>query len=166
MPSLMVYWKATPTPHHSIFTGWMLFLSPNQLCQSTEGKHCNIQVILIVEIWHWFSTVMLSVCYCSWKTFCQWWSSMICCIRRQSLCLCPTSRAHPVRSRWLSRPFGFISARRHRMRDCRGQYHTLCLLTSSMKTARFFTTPRRSCFTVIIIIIILSPPAQSHRQEN
>jgi len=28
----------TPTSHHSIFTGWMLFLMPNQLCQSTEGK--------------------------------------------------------------------------------------------------------------------------------
>jgi len=29
----------TPTPHHSIFTGRMLFLAPNQQCQSTEGKH-------------------------------------------------------------------------------------------------------------------------------
>ena len=28
----------TPTPHHSIFTGRMLFLAPNQQCQSTEGK--------------------------------------------------------------------------------------------------------------------------------
>jgi len=27
-----------PTPHHSIFTGWMLFLTPNQQCQSTGGK--------------------------------------------------------------------------------------------------------------------------------
>jgi len=26
----------TPTPHQSIFTGWMLFLTPNQQCQSTE----------------------------------------------------------------------------------------------------------------------------------
>ena len=26
----------TPTPHHSIFTGRMLFLAPNQQCQSTE----------------------------------------------------------------------------------------------------------------------------------
>ena len=26
---------ATPTPNHSIFTGWMLFLTPNQHCQST-----------------------------------------------------------------------------------------------------------------------------------
>ena len=34
----------TPTPHHSVFTGRMLFLTPNQRCQSTEGTdihtHC------------------------------------------------------------------------------------------------------------------------------
>ena len=28
----------TPTPHHSIFTGQMLFLMPNQQCQSIEGQ--------------------------------------------------------------------------------------------------------------------------------
>jgi len=28
----------TPTPHHSIFTHWILFLTPSQQCQSTEGK--------------------------------------------------------------------------------------------------------------------------------
>ena len=27
----------TPTPHHSMFTGRMLFLTPKQQCQSTEG---------------------------------------------------------------------------------------------------------------------------------
>jgi len=27
----------TPTPHRSIFTGQMLFLMPNQQCESTEG---------------------------------------------------------------------------------------------------------------------------------
>jgi len=26
-------------PHHSIFTDWMLFLTPNQQCQGTEGKN-------------------------------------------------------------------------------------------------------------------------------
>jgi len=31
----------TPTPHHSIFTGWMLVLTPNQQRQSTEGKINN-----------------------------------------------------------------------------------------------------------------------------
>ena len=28
----------TPTPHHSIFIDRMLFLTPNQQCQSIEGK--------------------------------------------------------------------------------------------------------------------------------
>jgi len=28
----------TATPHHSIFTGRMLFLTPNQQCQSSEGN--------------------------------------------------------------------------------------------------------------------------------
>jgi len=27
----------TPAPHHSVFTGWMPFLSPNLQRQSTEG---------------------------------------------------------------------------------------------------------------------------------
>jgi len=34
----------TPTPHHSIFTGWILFLMPNQQCQSTEGKESNLEL--------------------------------------------------------------------------------------------------------------------------
>jgi len=28
----------TPVPHHSVFTGRMLFLPSNQQCQSTEGQ--------------------------------------------------------------------------------------------------------------------------------
>jgi len=28
----------TPSPQHSIFTGQMLFLTPNQQCQGTEGN--------------------------------------------------------------------------------------------------------------------------------
>jgi len=28
----------TPAPQRSIFTGWVLFLMPNQQCRSTEGK--------------------------------------------------------------------------------------------------------------------------------
>jgi len=30
-----------PVPHHSIFTGQMLFLTPKQQCQSTESKRNN-----------------------------------------------------------------------------------------------------------------------------
>jgi len=32
----------TPTTHHSIFTGQMLFLMPNQQCQSTDGQKSPI----------------------------------------------------------------------------------------------------------------------------
>ena len=43
----------TPTPHHSIFTGRMLFLAPNQQCQSTVGNICSILETSVV-------------CYNSW----------------------------------------------------------------------------------------------------
>jgi len=36
-----------PASHHSIFTGWMLFLMLNQQCQSTEGNKSNTQL----EMW-------------------------------------------------------------------------------------------------------------------
>jgi len=32
----------TPTPHHSVFTGWMPFLPPNQQRQSTEGTALKV----------------------------------------------------------------------------------------------------------------------------
>ena len=38
----------TPTPHHSIFTGRMLFLTSNQQCQSTEGVTHTANIAL-----HW-----------------------------------------------------------------------------------------------------------------
>jgi len=31
----------TPTPYHSIFTGRILFLTPSQQCQSTEGNNTS-----------------------------------------------------------------------------------------------------------------------------
>jgi len=40
----------TPTPHHSIFTGRVLFLTPNQQCQSTEGNK-----IVTVIVTHTFN---------------------------------------------------------------------------------------------------------------
>jgi len=40
----------TPTPHHSVFfADRMLFLTPNQQCQSTEG------------IWHYTSTFVIII---------------------------------------------------------------------------------------------------------
>jgi len=37
----------TPAPHHSVFTGWMPFLPPNQRRQSTEGIKVTMQVYLL-----------------------------------------------------------------------------------------------------------------------
>ena len=36
----------TPTPHHSIFTGRLLFLTPNQQRQSTEGTRSNNAMLI------------------------------------------------------------------------------------------------------------------------
>ena len=36
----------TSTPNHSIVTGWTLFLTPKQQCQSTEGQHTNTPQLL------------------------------------------------------------------------------------------------------------------------
>jgi len=33
-----------PAPHHLIFTGWMLFLTPNKQCQSTEDKKLPLKL--------------------------------------------------------------------------------------------------------------------------
>jgi len=33
----------TPTPHRSIFTGQMLFLTPNQQCQSSENTTSSLR---------------------------------------------------------------------------------------------------------------------------
>ena len=35
----------TSTPNLSVFTGWMLFLTPNQRCQSTEGESQQLQLL-------------------------------------------------------------------------------------------------------------------------
>jgi len=53
----------TPAPHHSIFTGWMLFLTPSQQCQSTEGSLIIIWDIVIccsVGLWGSLRAVMFT----------------------------------------------------------------------------------------------------------
>jgi len=40
----------TPTSHYSIFTGRMLFLMPNQHCQSTEGMLCSSGPYQMVQV--------------------------------------------------------------------------------------------------------------------
>jgi len=34
-----------PEPHHSIFKDWMLFLTPKQQCQCTEGTNKLLTII-------------------------------------------------------------------------------------------------------------------------
>jgi len=46
---------ATQTPHQSIFTGHIPFLTPDQQCQSTEGS-------LLQTEWHGISVYVCSVC--------------------------------------------------------------------------------------------------------
>ena len=48
----------TAVPHHSIIMGWMLFLTPNQQCQSTEGEighnnhniNSNVHILLTSDV--------------------------------------------------------------------------------------------------------------------
>ena len=59
----------TPTPHHSIFTDRMLFLTPNQHCQSTEGllintyAEINSQVSNYLRIYSALSMSHWTFCY-------------------------------------------------------------------------------------------------------
>jgi len=41
--------RTTPAPHHSVFTGRMPFLPPNQQRQSTEGIMRSITTVLIIK---------------------------------------------------------------------------------------------------------------------
>jgi len=40
-----------PAPHHSIFVGRMLFLTPNQQCQSTEGKQAAVNTASAITVY-------------------------------------------------------------------------------------------------------------------
>jgi len=41
-----------PAPHHSIFGGRMLFLTPSQLCRSSEGNagELQIQPVMLISV--------------------------------------------------------------------------------------------------------------------
>ena len=39
-----------PAPHHSVFTGWMPFLLPNQQCQSTKGNFIQLNAIYTMVV--------------------------------------------------------------------------------------------------------------------
>jgi len=40
----------TPTPHHSIFTSRVLFLTPNQQCQNTEAVDCEYDLQMALKV--------------------------------------------------------------------------------------------------------------------
>jgi len=51
------------TPCHSFFTGRMLFLMPNQQCQSTEGKTCSSESIWILNTGPQCTVISLTLSY-------------------------------------------------------------------------------------------------------
>ena len=70
----------TPAPHHSVFTGRMPFLQPNQQCQSTEGEptHFNTRYgeVAITGIWVLLMATMTITTTCA--TLCSSDSSNEC----------------------------------------------------------------------------------------
>ena len=59
----------TPASHHSVCTGRMLFLTPNQQCQSKHWRHTNLSSLLLIickHPWIWsavFLTLKSEHCY-------------------------------------------------------------------------------------------------------
>jgi len=51
----------TPAPHHSVFTGCMPFLPPNQQCQSTEGLALSQYSVCVLYFHCAFSALTLLV---------------------------------------------------------------------------------------------------------
>jgi len=56
----------TPVPHHSVFTGRMPFLPPNQQCQSTEGTRKGWKSS---EVTSWYSGILWCSCMSHKKIF-------------------------------------------------------------------------------------------------
>jgi len=52
MQMIRTYFRqiTTPTPHHSIFTGLMPLLLPNQQCRSTEGITEQYHTAMLIPI--------------------------------------------------------------------------------------------------------------------
>ena len=63
----------TPTPHHSIFTGWMLFQSTNQQCQGTDKWSFIGFVYVYLYIVSAFSALMLLVGWQEGHPACKNW---------------------------------------------------------------------------------------------
>ena len=60
---------STSTPHHSIFIGRVLFLTPNQQRQNTEGTHlpvvmlANVKSRLVLPFWYQLTQAVLKKGY-------------------------------------------------------------------------------------------------------
>ena len=71
----LAYKITTTAPRHSIFTSWMLYLTPNQQCQSTEGSYFVMWVIylsLITIDFHGMVGCFASAnVYCSFSHICN-----------------------------------------------------------------------------------------------
>ena len=50
----------TPASHHSVFTGWMPFLPPNQQHQDTEGKWLRTHTLVLRLSWILSGTTVVS----------------------------------------------------------------------------------------------------------
>ena len=50
-----------PTPRHSIFTGQMLFLTPDQQCQSTEGTEKHLVNLYVVWVLRWIQAPAMAL---------------------------------------------------------------------------------------------------------
>ena len=88
----------TPTPHHSIFTGQMLFLTPNQQCQSTEGSVLKVKGILELKWRRFFRSFAGQK---RWQWGCRttrvdvgWWFASV--YTATSSVLGPRSAHHPT----------------------------------------------------------------------
>jgi len=63
----------TPAPHHSVFTGWMPFLQPNQQRQSTEGNSPKNGIIMNIakHMMIWTLPLVLNPC-CPLMSHCEY----------------------------------------------------------------------------------------------
>jgi len=81
----------TTTPHHSISTGRMLFLTPHQQCQSTEGitnswrKLADFLSFLFVRMWQLkWTERKISVSYEVLRLCLLFWRGVLCAVGRRS----------------------------------------------------------------------------------
>jgi len=65
----------TPAPHHSVFTGQMPFLPPNQQRQSTKLKE-SLTKSSQVDVQQLFTFTLNNMCLCVFMFLCRLFSAM------------------------------------------------------------------------------------------